>query len=275
MSDYIFQYEGALRLGVFLAILTIMVLAESLWPRRALNLARPRRWGTNFLILIIDTLAIRLLFPVLAAGTAIWASANGYGLLNWLSLPIWANMIIALIALDCLIYWQHVASHKIPLLWAMHKVHHADRDIDASTALRFHPLEIALSMLFKIACVIALGAPAAAVILFEIFLNGCAIFNHANTALPQKLDTYLRRLIVTPDMHRVHHSTIERETNSNYGFCLSIWDRLFSSYTAQPQHGHEGMSIGLSEHQTQAPASLSWSLALPFGKGLSKLKNWL
>lgn len=275
MSDSLLQHEDVLRLGTFIAILALMILAETIWPRRAHSLARPRRWTTNALILVIDTITVRLFFPIVAAGTALWAAANGYGMLNMLTLPIWANILIALIALDCLIYGQHVASHKIPFLWALHKVHHSDRDIDASTALRFHPLEIIGSMLFKMGCVIALGAPAAVVILFEIILNGCAIFNHANIRLPNGIDKVLRIFIVTPDMHRVHHSTAIGETNSNYGFCLSIWDHLFQSYIPQPAKGHDHMNIGLSEHQEEAPASLSWSLALPFGKGLSHLKNWL
>jgi sterol desaturase/sphingolipid hydroxylase (fatty acid hydroxylase superfamily) len=178
-----------------------------------------------------------------------------------------------IIILDMLIYWQHVAFHHIPALWALHKVHHADRDIDVTTGARFHPAEIVVSMVYKMALVVILGAPVIAVIIFELVLNGCAMFNHSNLKLPARLDRILRRVIVTPDMHRVHHSARVSETNSNYGFSLSIWDRLFGSYIAQPEQGHEGMTIGLEEYQTPGPASLLWSLCLPL-RPIKRLERW-
>ena len=275
MSDFILTHETSLRLGVFASVLLIMMLAESLLPRKERVMGRGRRWTSNLLLIVIDSLFVRLLFPIVAVGFAAFAAAKGWGFFNIADLPIWLEVTLAIIILDMMIYWQHVASHHIPFLWAMHKVHHADRDIDVTTGSRFHPIEIGLSMLFKMGLVILLGAPVIAVIIFEIILNGCAMFNHSNVKLADRLDRVLRRFIVTPDMHRVHHSIIEAETNSNYGFSLSLWDRIFKSYTAQPSQGHDGMVIGLAEHQTSGPASLTWSLLLPFGKGLKSVKDWL
>ena len=193
-------------------------------------------------------------------------TANGWGILSWIDWPFWLEVAVAAVLLDMAIYWQHVASHKIPVLWRVHRVHHADRDIDATTGIRFHPVEIVLSMLYKFVVIIALGAPALGVFIFEVLLNGSAMFNHANLKLPAWLDRVLRTLIVTPDMHRVHHSVIHHETDSNYGFNLSIWDRLFGSYIDQPEKGHDGMTIGLNDYQTDNPSRLDWSLLLPFRK---------
>jgi sterol desaturase/sphingolipid hydroxylase (fatty acid hydroxylase superfamily) len=205
-----------------------------------------------------------LAVPVAAVAAAEWARIAGWGAFNLLGWPLWLEILIAIVVLDLAIYGQHVLFHKVPVLWRLHQVHHADVDFDVSTALRFHPVEIALSMLIKIAVVLALGAPAIAVVLFEIILNGCAMFNHANVKLPGWLDAILRRILVTPDMHRVHHSVIRRETDSNFGFNLSIWDRIFGTYRAQPEAGHAGMTIGLSEYQSEDPTRFSWSLLLPF-----------
>jgi sterol desaturase/sphingolipid hydroxylase (fatty acid hydroxylase superfamily) len=180
---------------------------------------------------------------------------------------------VAVLVLDLAIWGQHWASHKVPLFWRLHQVHHADRDIDVTTAVRFHPVEIALSMLWKIVVVVPLGAPPLAVFLFEVILNACAMFNHANIALPQWLDRILRLLVVTPDMHRVHHSVLRREHNTNYGFNLSVWDRLFRTYTAQPEGGHQGMTIGLPPYQSEAPTRFGWSLWLPFGRQASQARN--
>jgi len=188
------------------------------------------------------------------------------GLLNQVAWPEWFKVVMALLVLDLAIWAQHLASHKIPLFWRLHQVHHADRDIDVTTAVRFHPVEIALSMLWKIVVVVVLGASPLAVFLFEVILNACAMFNHANIALPRTLDRVLRLLIVTPDMHRVHHSVLRSEHNRNYGFNLSLWDRLFRTYLAQPQAGHQDMTIGLDPYQTEAPTRFAWSLALPFRK---------
>ena len=274
MTDFILNNETTLRLGIFLSILILMMIMEALFPRKARVLKRGHRWTSNLLLILIDTLFVRLVFPIVAVGVAAISLEKGWGLFNVTDLPLWADVVLAIILLDMAIYWQHVAYHHVPFLWALHKVHHVDRDIDVTTGSRFHPIEIGLSLAYKMCLVVILGAPVLAVIIFEIILNGCAMFNHSNVKLPLSLDRLLRRFIVTPDMHRVHHSTIMSETNSNYGFSTSFWDRVFKSYTAQPSKGHEGMVIGLEEHQASGPASLTWSLLLPF-KPIKKLEKWL
>ena len=260
--------ETALRLVAFLGIFAAMACLEFLIPKRDLRAPRSGRWTTNLAIVILDSGVVRLLAliakPLVAVGAAIYAEQLGWGLFNNIAWPSWLEILIALVAFDFLIWLQHLASHKVPMLWRVHQMHHADIDIDVSTALRFHPVEIALSMLWKVLWVFILGPAAVAIVLFEVILNGCAMFNHANIALPRWLDGGLRLLIVTPDMHRVHHSTARREHDSNYGFNLSVWDRLFSTYTAQPEKGHLGMTIGLSPYQSMAPTRFLWSLKLPF-----------
>lgn len=259
--------EGALRISAFLGILLLMVALESLAPRRVLTQARTRRWGTNLAIVFIGSLLVRamgaLAAPLLAVGAALWAAEHGVGLFHVIDVPTWLAFIATLVLLDLLVWGQHWASHRLPLFWRLHRVHHADRDIDASTALRFHPLEFVVSMLIKVAAVLLLGPSAVAVVIFEIVLNGTAIFNHANVRLPPALDRVLRLFIVTPDMHRVHHSVHAGEHNRNFGFNLSIWDRLFGTYVAQPRDGHHGMHIGLPAYQFDAPNTLWWSLKLP------------
>lgn len=262
--DALLSYETAIRLGVFAGLLVVLLLAEAIWPRKNRVESRLARWRTNAVFTVVDALALRLLVPLAAVGVAAYASTQGWGLLNMIALPDWVVIIISLILLDMAIYWQHVATHKIPILWRLHQVHHTDRDMDVTTAVRFHPIEICLSMVYKMAIVAILGAPVAAVILFEVILNGCAMFNHANLRLPKWLDRALRIFIVTPDMHRVHHSAQPTETNSNYGFSTSLWDRIFGSYTAQPSAGHNAMTIGLSEHQNEHPREVLWSFMLPF-----------
>ncbi|WP_017931071.1 sterol desaturase family protein [Robiginitomaculum antarcticum] len=262
--DFLISHEGVLRLGVFAALLAAFIMLETLLPRKARVMPRARRWLTNFAIVGVDTVLLRLIFPLAAAGTAVWANQAGFGLFNLVALPLWLTIVVTVIVLDALIYVQHIIFHRVPIFWAMHKVHHTDRDLDVTSALRFHPAEIIVSMLYKLACVALLGVPVAAVIIFEILLNGTAMFNHANLRLPLWLDKALRIVLVTPDMHRVHHSVIPKETNSNYGFCLPWWDRLFRTYRAQPEAGHEGMIVGLKPHQDERPANLLWSLALPF-----------
>ena len=274
MSDFVLNHEASLRMGVFISILLLMMGVEALFPRKNRALGRTHRWASNLLIVIIDSIFVRFLFPIVAVGVAALSVKNGWGLLNLTPFPSWLEIVVALILLDLAIYWQHVAFHRIPFFWSFHKVHHVDRDIDVTTGLRFHPIEIVFSLLFKLGVVLVLGAPVLAVILFEIILNGCAMFNHSNVKLPLSVDRVLRRFIVTPDMHRVHHSIHMHETNSNYGFSISLWDRIFKSYNDQPQDGHDGMIIGLEEHQTKAPASLSWSLLFPF-KSVKKMENWL
>ncbi len=256
--------DGPLRLGVFFGVLVGMALLELLLPMRDLEAPKTRRWLTNFAIVGLDTAMLRLLFPILAVGVAAEVTRRGWGLFSLVDLPVWFEALICVILLDLAIYGQHVASHKIPLLWRVHKVHHSDRDIDVTTAIRFHPVEIALSMIYKFAVITVLGAGPWAVLLFEVLLNATAMFNHANIRLPGPLDAVVRLVVVTPDMHRVHHSVHRRETDSNYGFSLSVWDRLFRTYVPQPEDGHTGMSIGLEQYRDFSPARLWWSLSLPF-----------
>lgn len=256
--------ESTVRLGIFLGLLALFMVWEYVQPRRSRTLARPVRWRTNFGITIINTFVIYLMGPITAIAAASYAGAREWGLLNVTELPLWVEIVVAVIILDLAIYFQHVVTHKIPVLWRLHKVHHSDRDIDTSTALRFHPVEIGLSMLYKVGLVLLLGPAALAVLIFEILLNGCAMFNHSNLKLTAPVDRWLRLFIVTPDMHRVHHSVHPSETNSNYGFSLSLWDRIFRTYKPQPQDGHERMTIGLDEYQSPNPSFLFWSLLLPF-----------
>ncbi len=253
------------RLGMFIGTFAVMALLEWRRPRRPLRAPKAQRWLTNVGLVVLNSAFLRLAFPVLAVGTALYARDRGWGLFNMVDLPTWLEITLAVVLLDMAIYVQHVAAHKIPVLWRLHQVHHADPDIDLTTGARFHPLEIAFSMLYKMAMVIVLGAHPVAVILFEIILSSAAMFNHANVALPERLDRLLRLIIVTPDFHRVHHSVIHRETDSNYGFNLSIWDHLFHTYTAQPRDGHLGMTIGLKQYPGLEPARLDWCLMRPFG----------
>jgi len=258
--------DALIRLSIFLGALVLFSVLEFLFPKKHRTLSRTKRWLTHLGLTIIDTVAVRLLGPIVALSAAGWAGSRGIGLFNSVDWPFWLEVLAAFIVLDFAIYLQHIATHKIPILWRLHKVHHSDRDLDASSALRFHPIEIMLSMIYKCALVLLIGPAVLAVLVFEICLNASAIFNHANLALPLWLDKYLRIIIVTPDMHRVHHSIIPKETDSNFGFNFSVWDRLFRTYQAQPKAGHDNMIIGLSEHQSDAPGNLIWSLKLPFAK---------
>ena len=262
------ENEATIRLSLFLGLFILFAVAESLLPRRKRRLPRRHRWLTNWGLVLLDTALLRLMaiaLPLLAVGTAIDAAGKGWGLFNQVGWPVWLEVVLAIAILDFLIWGQHVITHKIPILWRLHRVHHADRDMDVTTAIRFHPVEIGLSMLVKIGAVYALGPSAVAVIIFEVLLNGCALFNHANLKIPARLDGLIRLVLVTPDMHRVHHSNIRREHDSNYGFSVSLWDRMFGTYNDQPSSGHEDMTIGL-QWQDDAPAKLGWSLMLPFGK---------
>ncbi len=265
MESYVLSHEMALRLAGFAAVLAAMMSWEAWRPRRrACATGRFQRWGANLGLVAVDAAMVRMLFPLAAVGASLTAERYGWGLLNAVEAPDWLAVLVALVILDLAIYAQHVAFHKVPVLWRLHRVHHSDVDLDATSGLRFHPIEIALSMAFKVALVIALGAPAVAVIVFEIGLNAFAMFNHANVFLPARLDRWLRRLIVTPDMHRVHHSIHRDETDSNYGFNLSLWDRLFGTYRAQPRDGHEDMTIGLDVFRGAADRGLSRLLLQPF-----------
>ena len=263
------EHETLIRLGAFFGIFAAMALWEAARPMRARVLARRGRWVTNWALSVLNaavTAAMKAGLGAAAVLAALDAEARGVGLLHGVGWPGWVEVLVAVVALDLAIWGQHLASHKIPVLWRLHRVHHADRDVDVTTAIRFHPIEIALSMLLKIGLVYALGAPVVAVVVFEVVLNGAAMFNHANVRLPGGVDRALRLAVVTPDMHRVHHSVDRREHDCNYGFNLSVWDRLFGTYLAQPKGGHEGMRIGLEAYQDRAPAALGWSLSLPFRK---------
>ncbi len=258
------ENESVIRLSVFAGVFALMAVLELSMPRKERTEPLPRRWFTNIAIVVADTLTLRLLFPILAVGVAGIATAKGWGLFALVDLPFWFEVVVSAILLDLAIYGQHVASHKVPMLWLVHRMHHADRDIDVTTGARFHPVEIVLSMLYKFVVIILLGAPALAVFIFEVLLNGSAMFNHANWRMPLGLDKIVRTVFVTPDMHRVHHSIHQRETDSNYGFNLSIWDRMFGTYIEQPQDGHDAMTIGLKPYQDSKPSNFLWCLLLPF-----------
>lgn len=258
--------ETVLRLGVFIVLFAAFAALEAYAPRLPRRQARKGRWITNAAIAFINMAALRAVaigVPALAIGAAVDAQALNIGLINALSLPNWAAIILAILMLDFAIWTQHLISHKVPVFWRFHQMHHADSDFDVTTALRFHPVEILASMLLKIGVVYAIGAPPVAVLLFEIILNGTALFNHSNLRLPLGLDRAVRLVLVTPDMHRVHHSDLRREHDSNYGFALSLWDRIFGTYIAQPSAGHAGMTVGL-KWQDERPSKLGWSLLLPF-----------
>lgn len=263
MSDPL-HHEPIIRLGCFLVVLLVMMAWEWRQPRRSLSLPRPRRWPANLGIVVVDSVVVRLVFPVLAVGVAGLARARGWGLSHWLNAPPWLAFVASLLLLDLVIYAQHVAFHKVPLLWRLHRMHHTDLDFDVTTALRFHPLEIVLSMLIKLTAVVLLGTPPVAVLLFEVILNATAMFNHGNVWLPLKLDRVLRWILVTPDMHRVHHSIHREETDSNFGFNLPWWDRLFGTYRDQPRDGHTGMAIGLEHFRDWRATRLDGLLLQPF-----------
>lgn len=260
------EHEILIRFGSFIGLFTLFAIIEAKAPRRVRVQSKQQRWTTNLAMTVLNSLTLRavnILLPLLAVGAALDATANGWGVFNLFSVPPWAAIIASVIILDFAIWAQHLIFHKIPILWRLHRVHHADRDFDVTTALRFHPIEIAASMFIKIGLVYLLGAPALGVILFEVVLNGSAMFNHANMKLPLTADRWLRLFLVTPDMHRVHHSVHRSETDSNYGFFLSVWDRIFGTYTDQPRDGHDDMTIGL-QWQDDNPSKLGWSLTLPF-----------
>ena len=264
-DEFVMQNEPAIRLGFFFGIFVLMAVWELAAPRRALTISKVLRWTNNIGLVFINTIVLRLLFPAGAIGVAAFAADNGWGLLNYYSLPPVIAVLLSVVAMDLVIYLQHVLVHAIPVLWRLHRVHHADLDYDLTTGSRFHSLEIILSMLIKFATIIVLGPPIVAVVIFEVVLNGMAMFNHANIKLPLSLDRVLRLLLVTPDMHRVHHSVEDNEANSNYGFNLAIWDRLFGTYIAQPRGGHEGMTIGIHKYRDPEQVNkLPGMLLLPF-----------
>ena len=264
MHDLIVEFEPHVRLSAFLSVFVLVALWEIVAPRRHLRASKPVRWTSNIGIVVLDTVLVRLAFPVAAAGVAAEVGSLGWGLFNALAWPMWIEFVLAVVLLDLAIYWQHVMFHAVPGLWRLHMVHHADLDMDLSTGVRFHPFEILLSMVIKMAAITALGAAPLAVILFEIVLSATSIFNHGNVVLPPALDRLLRLVVVTPDMHRVHHSVAAKETNSNFGFNLPWWDRLFGTYRARPAAGHKGMTIGLEQFRDPRRQWLWHLLALPF-----------
>lgn len=271
MNEFIQQQGDQVRLGFFLGIFAVVALWELAAPRRKLTVSKSVRWINNLAIVVLNSLVLKAVFFYLAAGLAIgmavWAETHGWGLLNAYPLPFWLAVVLGVMALDLVIYLQHVMVHAVPALWRLHRMHHTDLDIDVTTGARFHPLEIVLSMGIKLATVAVLGAPPLAVLIFEVLLNGTAMFNHGNIRLPIGLDRWLRLLVVTPDMHRVHHSILPGETNSNFGFNLPWWDRLFGTYRPQPREGHEGMTIGIEQFRQSGDTWLHRLLIQPFRGG--------
>jgi len=265
MNDWLLAHELSIRLSFFLGGFLIIALWETVSPCRTRQYSRVLRWSNNLLLVVLNSVLLRLLFPIAAVGVALWAEEQGYGLFNVLDWPLWISLILAVVMLDMLIYFQHVIFHKVPMLWALHKVHHVDPDYDVTTGARFHPVEIILSMLIKMIAIVLLGPSAAAVIVFEVLLNSSAMFNHGNILLPKAVDKCIRFLFVTPDMHRVHHSRIRQETDSNYGFALSCWDRLFATYREQPEKGQKNMEIGVKGYDDpKIICRLTGMLRLPF-----------
>ena len=265
IDELVMRYEKEIRMGFFFGMLAIIALWEIVAPKRALTVSKTVRWVNNLGLVFFNSFIVRLVFPVAAIGVAVAAQENGWGVLHYLDLPVWLAAIIAIVIMDLVIYIQHVMVHAIPVLWRLHRVHHADPDYDVTTGARFHTLEIILSMGIKFCTIVLLGPPVFAVIIFEVILNATAMFNHGNIQLPKKVDQILRLFLVTPDMHRVHHSIEDDETNSNFGFSLPWWDRLFGTYRDQPCGGHQAMTIGI--RQFKEVKDVSWitgMLTLPF-----------
>jgi sterol desaturase/sphingolipid hydroxylase (fatty acid hydroxylase superfamily) len=267
VSEGLLDHEPLVRLSIFVGVLVAMAAWELAAPRRRARFGRWPRWLANLGLSALDTALVRLLSPAAAVGAAQLAAERGWGLLQQAALPGPLAFLAALLVLDLAVYLQHVVLHAVPALWRLHLVHHSDQDFDVTTGLRFHPLEIVLSLFWKMAVVLALGAPVAAVLVFEVLLNATSLFNHANVRIAPALDRALRLVLVTPDMHRVHHSVLARETNSNYGFNLPWWDRLLGTYREAPEAGHDAMTIGLARIQPSSPPGLGQLLALPFRAG--------
>ena len=263
MSDYLLDHEPAIRLIFSVTVFILVASGEVLFPRRGQPIGRRVRWPNNLGLVVLDTALVRLLLPTAAVGLAVIAGARGWGLLNMVVLPAWLALPLAVLVLDLAIYLQHRLFHAIPALWRLHRMHHADLEFDVTTGLRFHPVEIALSMGIKFLVIAALGPSALAVLIFEVLLNATSLFNHGNLHMPEGIDRVLRRIVVTPDMHRVHHSVLRIETNSNFGFNLPWWDHLLGTYRAQPRDGHEGMTIGIERFRTPRDLRLDRMLIQP------------
>jgi sterol desaturase/sphingolipid hydroxylase (fatty acid hydroxylase superfamily) len=264
MQNWIVAHEPALRLGTFISVFAVMALWELIASRRELSQSRGKRWWANLGILVLGSMVVRVVFPTAAVGLAMLAAREGWGLLNRIELPFALSFILSVLLLDLAIYLQHVMFHAVPVLWRFHMVHHSDQDFDLTTGVRFHPVEIVLSIIIKFAAVVALGPPPAAVFVFAILLNATSMFNHGNVRIPQGIDRWLRWLVVTPDMHRVHHSVVIDESNSNFGFNLPWWDHFFGTYKAQPRAGHLEMKIGLEHLPRNGPTGLVGLLGMPF-----------
>ena len=265
ISELLLTHEVAIRAGAFCGVLILMVVWEVFAPRRASSVSKIVRWGNNFGLVVFNSILLRLIFPTAAVGVAIFTSEHNWGLLNFFHSPPLISVAISIVVLDFVIYFQHVLMHAIPALWRLHRVHHADLDYDFTTGVRFHPLEIIVSMLIKFVAILILGPPVAAVVIFEVILNASSMFNHGNIKLPAALDRILRLLIVTPDMHRVHHSVEKDESNRNFGFNLSLWDHLFDTYRQQPRAGHERMVVGIQNYrELRDVTSFKGLLLLPF-----------
>jgi sterol desaturase/sphingolipid hydroxylase (fatty acid hydroxylase superfamily) len=264
MSNVLLGNEPLVRIFAFAGIFAAMAAWEILAPRRERTLARGTRWPSNIGVVVLDTALVRLLFPTAAVGVALVAEARGWGLFQAMGIPTWVSVPAAVVALDLAIYLQHVLFHAVPALWRLHRVHHADLEVDVTTGARFHPIEVLLSMGIKLGVVVALGAPAIAVLTFEVLLNATSMFNHSNVRMPARLDRVLRYIVVTPDMHRVHHSVVAGETNSNFGFNLSWWDRLLGTYRDQPAAGHHAMTLGIDQFRDPAEQRLDRMLTQPF-----------
>lgn len=265
INEFVMANEKLIRSSFFFGMLAVMGIWELQAPRRALTISKAVRWLNNLGLVFFNILLLRLIFPAAAVGMATFASVHGWGIFNYYQVPFWLAVIVSVMAMDFVIYLQHVMVHAVPALWRLHRMHHADLDFDVTTGARFHPLEILLSMLIKFAAIIVLGPSVVAVVIFEVLLNATAMFNHGNVRLPLGLDRILRLFVVTPDMHRVHHSTEDDEANSNFGFNLPWWDRLFGTYRAQPRAGHEGMTIGIRKFRE--PKQVAWfpgMMTLPF-----------
>ena len=258
--------ESSARLGFFLGILILIGMWEIAAPRRGGPHSILFRWANNFSLVVFNTALMRLIFPTALVGIAVFFQETGWGLFNILSLPFWSEILFALVLLDLAIYWQHKMLHAVPLLWRIHRMHHTDIDFDVSTGVRFHPIEIILSMCIKIFVIALLGAAPLATVVFEIVLSGSAIFSHGNILIPRRFEIMLRRFLVTPDMHRIHHSIEEVETNSNFGFCLSWWDRIFATYREEPKRTHTEMCLGLGEYRSKKWQSFAGLLRVPFAK---------
>ncbi len=258
------DHEAAVRIIAFAGIMILMMLLEAGVPRRPRTLGRSQRWPANLGIVVLNTVTARLVLPLPPVAVALWAADSSIGLFNIINVPAFAAIVVCVVLLDFAIYLQHIVFHKVPILWRLHRMHHADTEIDVTTGIRFHPIEIILSLIIKMALIMVLGAPAVAVIIFEIVLNATSMFNHANFRLPLGADRLLRLFIVTPDMHRVHHSWHRDETDSNFGFSLSVWDRLCGTYRAQPRDGHDDMTIGLHEFRRGSDRGLWGLITIPF-----------